>query len=265
VQRKDTGHYVTVVGVGDGKVWTQDPMEDDGPTSEPEDAWLRRWWDDAKGHVYRRWMLAVGKGMSEGWLAPQTVRLLEESPVGPLQPDAALAFFRSLFPVLGTDPLRALPDWRRTAFILAGNIERDILTSVRDTIAARLASGDTTSGGVAVQAVLDAAGVTSANPQRGETIFRTEAMGAYNQGLHDQLQAEREFFPAWQYAAVTDNRARPWHAAKNGRLYASHVSFERVRGTTPNDTVNCRCTMIPIFKDDLAEMLAAGKRLEPVY
>ena len=236
-------------------------MEAQGYVAIPRKDFEKSWYDVAGGRRWDRFALAVGAPLQESRLH----RFLEEQTPRPISPEAALDFFRSLVPTLGTDPMRQLPDWRRTAFILAGNIEKDILVSVRDTVVSRLASGDTTTGGAAVQAVLDAAGVSSRNPQRGESIFRTEAMGAYNQGAYDQLQSEREWFPAWQYSAVTDNRSRPWHAVRNGRLYASHVPFERVRGTTPNDTVNCRCTMIPIFRDDLAEMLAAGNRVETVY
>lgn len=255
IQKNGGGHWVVVCGIAAGQVQLMDPI--DGPLVVPADDFLAAWWDTADGQRYDRFALAVGAPLRESRLH----RVLEAAgPVQALAPDDALSFFRALLPTLGTDPARQLPDLRRTAFTLAVATEQELLATVQQVIAGRLASGDVGTGKAAVQAVLDAAGVGS-DPRYAETVFRTNAMDSYNQGLQDQLQQEAETFPVWKYSAVTDNRARPWHAARNGNYYPTSTPFNRVRGTDAKDVMNCRCTAIPIDKWEWAELQEKGARL----
>src|SRR5207302_39432 len=98
-------------------------------------------------------------------------RLLEDAPLPSLEPNAALDFFRALIPTLGTDPL-FLPNMQRTAFTLAVVVEHELLKTVQEVIAERLKSGETSTGARAVQAVLDAAGVTPTNRGYSDMVWR---------------------------------------------------------------------------------------------
>lgn len=187
--------------------------------------------------------------------------LLEAQALAPLAPEAALDFFRQLIPSLAVDPLRVFPDLRRATFTLAQATEQELLATVKQVILDRLQSGDVGTGPAAVRAVLDQAGVSQGNPQYAETVFRTNAVSAYNQGVQDQLVQEAETFSVWKYSNPTDSRSRPEHAARDGRYYPASVPFNAVRGTDKKDVMNCRCTPIPIDKWTWEELQAKGAKL----
>jgi hypothetical protein len=48
----------------------------------------------------------------------------------------------------------------------------------------------------------------------------------------------------------------------NGRLFDASLTLDQVRGSTPDEVINCRCVMIPVDKWSLAERLANGERVE---
>lgn len=91
-------------------------------------------------------------------------------------------------------------------------------------------------------------------------VFRTNAMQAYSRGTMEEMQDPEvaDIFPAWRYAAITDGRARPSHAARDGNLYASAVDFHDVRGRDISDVANCRCSPVPVSKYELADLRRAG-------
>ncbi|MGH8356227.1 MAG: phage minor head protein [Pseudomonas sp.] len=188
-------------------------------------------------------------------------RLLEGSQVPPLQPEAAIDFFRRLVPTLGTLPPRLLPDLRRQAFTLAVATDTELLKSVQSIITAFLGRGEPVDTPAAIGALLDAAGVAPKNPQYAEMVFRTNAMDSYNQGLQDELAREVETFPVWLYSNPDDSRSRPTHAARDGNYYPTRTLFAQVRGTDAADVINCRCTAVPIDKWDWAERQARGAKL----
>lgn len=193
---------------------------------------------------------------------PEPVRQ-PSRPFKPLPPKEALDYFRSLSPELGVDPDRFGEQMQRRAFTLAVATDKTLLKSVQDTIAERLQSGEVDfSGGV--DDVLDRAGVSRKNPVYGEMVLRTNAMDAYNVGLDRERMAPDviEEFPAWQYSNPVDSRSRPHHAARDGKYYPASVPFVVVRGTGIEDAAACRCTAIPIYKDDFVEAQRNGARLE---
>ncbi len=182
-----------------------------------------------------------------------------------LSPERAVEYFRNLVPTLGTDPQRFGADQRRRAFTLAAATDEETLVRVQAAVRDRLEKGDSVDGGAkAVQAVLDDAGVTTANDSYARLVYRTNAVESMNQGAWEEMQDPdvASSFPAWRYEAITDNRARPTHAARNGKLYPASMPFNVVRGTGPEDVCNCRCTFTPVFRTDLEEFLASGGQLE---
>jgi hypothetical protein len=103
-------------------------------------------------------------------------------------------------------------------------------------------------------------GIISSNS---EMIFRTNSMDAYNVGAWAEMSDPDviETFPVWMYSAIVDERSRPWHAARDGLYFPASVPFTTVRGTTPRDVCNCRCTFIPVDKWQWQQLYARGVRL----
>lgn len=184
-------------------------------------------------------------------------------PPPPLQPDNAINYFQRLVPTLAI-PAGFASRTAASAFTIAGATDLTMLAAIKNVIASSLASGDTTGRVADIQDILEQAGLSTRNPQRAESIFRTETMRAYNQGSQEELDDPlmQEAFPAWEYASIVDGRQRPTHGARNGKLYPSAVTFEEVRGTDAADEINCRCTFIAISKYALRDRLAAGEKVE---
>jgi predicted double-glycine peptidase len=273
VQLWGGGHWVVVTGVDDA-VHLMDPVS--GLVTVPLDEWEANWWDEAEGERYDHYALAIGQAVQE---ATQTQlkhnsaqlkhnsalhRLLEDTRLPALQPEAALDFFRSLVPTLGADPHR-LDSYRRTAFTLAVATEQELLVSVQQVILDRLTSGLVGTGPAAVQAVLDAAGVSAANPAYAENVFRTNAMDSYVQASQDQIQAQADLFPVYLYSNPADSRSRPTHAERDGKYYPSTVPFTQVRGTTKEDVINCRCVPVPIDRRSWSDLKNKGMRIADGY
>src|SRR5262245_24945772 len=186
-------------------------------------------------------------------------RFQEPAPV--LPPRQALQYFLRLEPLLGVDPYRFGADMERQAFTLAAATEETLLERIQAAIAERLESGEVNEGPAAVQALLDAAGVSPANPGYADMVFRTNAVDAYNAGAWSEYQDTAEEFPVWRYLNPEDSRSRPHHAARSGNFYSSSTSFNQVRGMDISDVANCRCSFEPIYRTEWAELKAAGARL----
>ncbi|MDE2097707.1 MAG: hypothetical protein KGL39_10700 [Patescibacteria group bacterium] len=182
-----------------------------------------------------------------------------------LSPEAALRHFTRLEPLLGVDPHRFGPDHERQAFTLSAATEETLLERVQELIAEALRTGAVSDAPERIEQLLDEAGVTETNPSYAETVFRTNAADAYNQGSWEEYRAPdvEEDFPAWQYANPDDGRSRKVphdHGKLNGKFFPASVSFAEVRGIDIGDTANCRCTFIPIYKDRWAKLKAGGAR-----
>jgi SPP1 gp7 family putative phage head morphogenesis protein len=190
---------------------------------------------------------------------------LVTTPVPPLEPNRAVAFFRALLPTLGVDPLHFGKDLARHAFTLAVATDEHLLKVVQDFLADQLQTGQISTGPKRLKAILDLAGVTPRNPQYAEMVFRTNTMDAYAQAAQEELSARADKFPVWRYSNPDDSRSRPTHSEKNGRYYPSTVPFRQVRGIEPQDVCNCRCVAIPIYWRDWVRLRAGGAAMAPGY
>lgn len=162
-----------------------------------------------------------------------------------LAPEAAVGYFQKLVPTLGAAAVRYGPRLDRHAFTLAVASDQVILDRVKAAILRALNTGE--SGTPAVQEILDAAGVSPANPQYAELVVRTNVMDALNQGAQDELSEPdmRERFPAYQYVGILDGRTGEDHKPKIGKYYPSTVPFAEVRGPR---VWNCRCSFAPVSR-----------------
>lgn len=180
----------------------------------------------------------------------------------PLPPVQAANYFNSLIPTLNVDPRELAAGVERQAFTLSAATEDVILRRVQDSLGSNLIGGGRSGGFQAVQSILDAAGVSPANPQYAEMVYRTNMMDAYNVGAEREMQTDdmQDMFPVWQYLGIDDGRQGSDHAPKFNRYYPSSASFAEVRGDRP---YNCRCTANPIDKFTwLEDLKPAGAVLE---
>lgn len=185
-------------------------------------------------------------------------------PVRPLSPEAAVEYFRSLVPTLGTDPEFFGATMRRAAFTLTVATEQELLSKVQTSIAAYLATGEQQHGRFAVARILESAGVSPKNLQYAEMVFRTNAMDAYNTAADEERQDPDviDAFPVWKYSNPGDSRSRPEHAARDGKYYPANVPFRVVRGLDAADACNCRCVAIPVYRREWAKLQSQGARVE---
>ena len=179
-------------------------------------------------------------------------------------PEAALAYFRRLVPSLDRDPRRYGADLRRAAFTAAEATDETLLDHLQEIIAGWIETGEPTRGADAIAEALDRAGVSPANPQYSEMVFRTNVADAYQVGAWDEFSDPdvAEEFPGWEYFNPADARSRPHHAEKSGNVYPNSVTFNEVRGTEPGDVCNCRCSFLPLHKSQYQAAERAG-RLAP--
>lgn len=84
---------------------------------------------------------------------------------------------------------------------------------------------------------------------RVDNIFRTNIQTAYNVGHYEQLEAEKDVLPYWQYSAVNDRRTRPTHLAMNGRVWPTdHPIWQK---WFPPNGYRCRCSVIGLTKSQV--------------
>lgn len=173
-----------------------------------------------------------------------------------LRPKLAIEWFEAL-------GIRVVWDWRADvtraqdlAFTVRKIADMDVLAAMRESVRAAIADGITQRefrarvasdlnrlGWYGPRTVTGPAGqvetVDLSAPHRLNTIFRTNAQGAYNAGRYlDQIK-EADFAPFWQYVAVMDERTRPAHAAMNGKVYRFDDPIWRT--IYPPNGFNCRC------------------------
>lgn len=181
-------------------------------------------------------------------------------PIKPLSPEAAIDYFRRLVPGLEVSAAALAGRLIPQAFTLAVSTESVVLDKVKSAIQSRLETGQDVRGGAKeIQAILDEAGVSPANPQYAEAVLRTNMMESYNQGAQEELTANAEVFPVWKYSNPNDGRSRPHHAANNGKYFPTSTLFEDVRGHGPENAINCRCVPIPVDKWEALDLAKAGK------
>lgn len=184
--------------------------------------------------------------------------------------DEALAFFKA-------KGLRASFVWKEllraehvASFTVAKMMDLDMLADVQESLAQALQDGQSfdawkrtirvelqRKGWWGTRDVVDpATGATVraqlGSPARLETIFRTNIQTAYSAGQWQKIQEQKQTFPFLMYDAVDDFRTRPEHAAWDGRVARVNDSFWQDH--YPPNGWNCRCTVISLDEDDLAEL-----------
>lgn len=180
----------------------------------------------------------------------------------PLPPREALAHFRGLVPDLADDPDGFEEMIREQAAAAAEQTEAAVLDRLKAAEAkAEAATFDETDD------LLAAAGVGAGDTAYTEMVYRTQTMNAYNAAATQELQDPdvAEAYPVWRYVGIADGRQRASHAAHFDKYFPNATTFEEVRDSIEVSPWNCRCTMIPVFSADWAELYAAGNRVADGY
>lgn len=177
-------------------------------------------------------------------------------------PQAAADYFTSLYPKIGIDPERWVGEQRRQAFTLAATIDQNVTADVQKRIADALRDHTgTADASYAIQQALNASGVTPANPQYSEMVFRTNAMDAYQTGAYEEGQNPdlEDLFPVWQYVGIKDGRQGKDHEPHFDKYYPRTRAFADVRGDRP---FNCRCSLRWVDQFEWDDLKKRGTREE---
>jgi len=200
-----------------------------------------------------------------------------------LKPEAAIAYFRSLGYRVSDTAIQAYSAARHRAFTVTGVAKMDLLNDIKTGIDKALADGTTFAAfkehvneSIArrgwlrpgERTVADVSGEVVAkdlSPHRMQTVFRTNIQSAYMAGKYQQLQADIDIAPYWQYLAVMDSRTRPSHAAMHSMVFRHD---DAVWGSHfPPCDYNCRCTVRALRGRDLDRLglsaMSSDGMLEP--
>ena len=186
-----------------------------------------------------------------------------------LPPAEAIAFFRDKGLTQSFSYLDMVGEEHNAAFTVAKMMDNDLLVTVRDKLDQALAEGKTladfkkeliptlqSAGWWGKKDVVDpkTGRVVSAqlgSASRLETIFRTNLQSAYAAGHWQTIQEQADAAPYLLYDAVDDNRTRPDHAALDGTVLPVGSPFWDTH--YPPNGYNCRCGVIQLDEDELAE------------
>ena len=191
----------------------------------------------------------------------------EVSSIKPLPPARALSYFKNLVPKIGEiKPERFGPLMQRKAFTLAATTDQTALGRIKEIIQQRIETGQQINATPkAIDAILADAGVTVANPNYSEMVFRTNTMDAYQTGSQEAMRDPEvaDIFPVWQYSGIDDGRARPGHRKHFRKYFPSSMSFAEVRDSEKGefDGFSCRCVSIPVSKYRWKRLQAGGAEL----
>lgn len=157
----------------------------------------------------------------------------------PVQPDAAIAFWRQRAKLTSGEARGLSEGARSRAFYVAGLAEMDMVNLVHSSIAEALESGETLADfKKRIGKVIASEGWQSF---RVETIFRTNVQTAYSAGRYVKAQAVKKMLPYWRYVSVGDRRVRPSHAVLHGMVFpADHPFWDE---NYPPNGFRCRCTV----------------------
>ena len=203
---------------------------------------------------------------------PAVVRLFDDTapdapPIKPLPPEKALEYFQNLSPSLDLEPERFGSLMKREAFTLAVRTDTVILDKVKAAIKNRLATGETATllpTHAEIESILDAVGVTPANPQYSEMVYRTNMMDSYTVGAMEEMRDPdvASTFPVWRYLGIRDGRQGEDHEPHFDQYFPNEASFQEVRG---DRVFNCRCNPQPINKFLWARLKRGGARIADGY
>jgi SPP1 gp7 family putative phage head morphogenesis protein len=145
---------------------------------------------------------------------------------------------------------------RQLAFSIAGVASLDQLTIVRDSLAAKLQSGQTFNQWK--KDILES-GTLDLPRHRLDNIFRTNIQGCYNRGRWERFVAVKDERPYLMYDAINDSRVRPSHLAMDNIIRPVDDAFWASHA--PSNGYRCRCRLISLTAEQAQARSGAGHGL----
>ena len=110
--------------------------------------------------------------------------------------------------------------------------------------------------------------------QRAETVARTELLRIYSLGHWARMQSTAEYIPSLRkrWVSSRDPRVRPSHAKADGQtvpwdkpfIIGGHKAmYPRDPRLPPEESINCRCLMIPVITEEELERLSPTTMITP--
>jgi len=178
--------------------------------------------------------------------------------------DEAAALFRKRLPIDRETYGRMIADLKRRYFAIAGIEEGELLKQAQAALIEAIDTGgtpDTFATALRDRAVKytgEVFGADLAGQEVGDyhlrTIFRTNANSAYNEGRREIFEDPdvADEIVAYMYNAIDDDRARPAHAAMDGKIFRKNDPIWAE--WWPPNGYNCRCTVDPITRGEAARI-----------
>ena len=130
---------------------------------------------------------------------------------------------------------------RQQAFSVAGLASLDQLTIVRNSLAAKLQSGQTFRQW---QKDITESGTLDLPRHRLDNIFRTNIQSNYNRGRWERFVEGKDTQPYLMYDAINDSRVRPSHLAMDGIIRTVDDPFWHSHA--PLNGYRCRCRLVSL-------------------
>lgn len=155
----------------------------------------------------------------------------------PVEPDAALAFWRAKSAMTREEAMSLSERERWRAFWVSGLTRHDQIQTVKDALEEALKHGETIEMfSKRIGSIIQEKGWDS---HRVSNIYHTNIQTAYSAGRYTKMQAVKQARPYWQYLTVEDKRRRPSHAVLHGMVYPADHEFWDVNH--PPNGFRCRC------------------------
>lgn len=173
-----------------------------------------------------------------------------------LPPSKAIEYFEAKGAQITFDWREMLGEAHARTFTVTKAAQLDVLKDIHDMVRKALREGITlrqfqdeleprlkAKGWWGKQQMTGPDGVTRTvqlgSPARLATIYRTNLQTAYMAGRWQDMIANAENRPYWQYVAVLDSKTRPAHRALNGKVFRYDDPFWKY--FYPPNGWNCRC------------------------
>lgn len=168
-------------------------------------------------------------------------------------PDAGLEWFREQMRITVREWKSFQTSAEERGFQLAGVAQLDLIFDVWKALEKAINDGTTLEDFKAAVTERLTAAWGEENPQRVETIFRTNVQKAYSAGRMQELNrpTTRAIRPFWKYSAVLDSRTSETCRPLNGTILANDHPFWATH--TPPLHFRCRSAIISLTEEAAAE------------
>lgn len=153
-----------------------------------------------------------------------------------------------------------IPEIRGRTFLITGIEDHNLVQDIRDRVADLTVGDDWDAIKNEVAAHLSP-WLGDGAVKRAELLLRTHGYQAYAATEQAVLARHRDVFPYLQYQAVGDGRVRDSHQALDGLVLPADDEFWKTH--YPPWEFGCRCQVIPLQEEDVADIRAEDAEKPP--